>query len=1051
MNIARFSVSRPVTILMASLAVVVLGLASLSRLKIDLLPDFSIPFLTIVTRYPGAAPEEVEEFVTKPIEEAAELIEGIKKVRSTSREGVSTVIAEFEWGTDMDFAEFDAREKIDPVIEFLPEDAKRPIIAKIDPSTMMPVVQLVVTGTEDLRRLRELADDIIKPELEKIPGVAAASIYGGLEREILVEVDQQRLEAYDISLQQISTVLRAENINFPVGYITEGKREFVVRTVGQFSSPDEILDVVVGIRNSAPIRVRDIARVKDTHKEVRNFARANGNDCVVVAVQKQSVANTTDVSDRVQAHLDAISKKLPSGVELDVGFDEAEFIRKAIANLKHEAVWGSLLALLIILLFIGSLRSTLVTAISIPMSFLVTFVAMYFNNMTLNVITLGGLVLAIGRIVDDSIVVLENISRHAEEGESVYHAAVAGTQEVALAIAAATFTTMCVFFPLMFVGGMVSQIFTPMSLVVIFGLGASLVVALTLIPMLCTRILRRTAEPEEKSAQQQGCARLISMPAEWLLVMFGQLFERVRAWYRRAVTWVLSHRALTTAVATGIFLFSLMLTTLVGMEFFPTTDQSVIQVSLETPIGSSIEYTSNKAKELEKIVQDPQVVPELKTLVTTGGEVSGVVQMAGGQSVQKGSMIVNLVKPKERKRTSQQVQDELRKRFAAVPGIIIRFLSGMGGGMGAPVEIVIRGDDLDTLSQLGQQAKATLKDIPGLYDIDLDWKPGRPEYQITIDRTKAGTFGITAGQVGQVLQTLLRGTQELTKYREKGEEYDITVRAAEADREWIQRLQNATIPTPRGELINLTQIATIRSTTGPTEIGRNNRRRAITVQANTSGRPLSEVIKDCRARLDAFTWPEGYDYTVEGTEKDRQESFAGMWISLIVGILLIYIILASQFESLLHPLTIMLAIPLEVIGVFAALLIFRITLSIMVFLGILMLTGIVVSNSILLVNIINILRDRGMPTREAIIEGGMVRLRPILMTALATFFALVPVAIGLQEGSELWQPLAIAVLGGLTTSTFLTLLVVPVAYSIFDEIGERIGLGRHKIELDESE
>jgi len=1025
-NPAKFSVSRPVTVLMGVLAVFALGVATFMQLKVDLLPDISFPVIAVITYYPGTPPEEVEEFVTKPIEEAAAIVEDLESVSSISSEGISVVIIEFDWGKDMDWAAFDAREKVDPAIERLPEGAHRPIIVKMDPSTMMPVMTIGVTGMEDMRRLREIADDYIKPELEKIPGVAAASIYGGLQREILVEVNRQRLKAYGLPIVQVENALRRENLNVPIGFTTEGSQEFTLRVTGEFQSVTEIPNIIVAVRNGAPIYLRDLAVVKDTHKEIRSYARVNGQPCVSLAIMKEAVANTVEVSHAVHAALESLPEKLPSGIELTATFDQAEFIEDSLHNLYAVAIEGALLAMLIIFLFLATLRGTLIAGISIPVSILATFVLMYFQDMTLNIITMGGLVLAIGRIIDDSVVVLENIYRHTEEGEPAVAAAVGGTGELAMAIIAVTLATMCVFFPLLFVGGMVSTLFSPMSLVVMFGLFASLVVALTVIPMLGARLIHPHPKGAAAAAQTRG---LLSRT----LGAFDRAFRAVANWYRRAIEWCLNHRAIVTAVALGVFIASLLLIPLVGFEFFPEMDTGDLQLVVETPVGSSVEHTNEVAKQVEAIIAQ---VPELENMeVSLGESEGGLMSMGGGTSgIRVANYQITLVDRQFRDRTTTEIQNELRDKLAQIPGITARFQERMGGGMGADVEVTISGDDLAVLSSLGNQALEKLEIVSGLYDLRLDWEPGTPEYQVLVDRDKAGRLGLAAADIAHTLQTLVRGTRELTKYREAGEEYDITVRAREADREWIDVVRGTDIITHDGIAVPLTEVATIRRALGPTQISRDERQRSVTIQGSKSVRALSEIVADVENELATMDWPAGYRYEIGGSEEDRREAFAGMGLALVMGVILIYLILASLFESLIHPFTIMLAIPLEVIGVFGALLLTGTSLNIMVLLGILMLTGIVVSNSILLVQMINLLRERGLPLREAIVQGGSIRLRPILMTAIATLFAMIPLAIGLRAGSEMWRPLGITVIGGLTTSTVLTLLVVPVAYSLFEQV-----------------
>ncbi len=1027
MNPASFSVRRPVTVLMGVLAVLVLGYASFMQLKVDLLPDITFPIVAIITRYPGTPPEEVEEFVTKPIEEAAAVVEDLESISSISTEGLSAVTIEFDWGKDTDWGAFDAREKVDAVIDNLPEGVTRPVIMKVDPSTMMPVLTVAVTGMDDMRRLREIADDAVKPELEKLAGVAAANIYGGLQREILVEVDRERLRAYQLPVTQVENALSSENLNVPIGFTTEGPREFTIRVVGEFARVADIADIVVATRNGVPVYLRDLATVKDTHKQVRSYARVNGKPCVSLSIVKESTANTVEVSERVRKAMETLPQKLPPGLELTATWDQAKFIQDALHNLYGVAIEGAALAMLIIFLFLATLRGTLIAGISIPLSVLATFGLMYFNDMTLNIITMGGLVLAIGRIVDDSVVVLENIYRHVEAGEPVVEAAVSATGELAMAIVAVTVTTMCVFFPLMFVGGLVSTLFTPMALVVMFGLFASMIVALTAIPMLTTRLMSVAYEEAEAGQDKRGV--LVGLTAA-----FNRGFSAVAAWYRRAVGYCLNHRAIVTASAAGLFVASLMMVTLVGFEFFPSMDRGEIQLIVETAIGASVEHTNEVALQIEDVFLQ---IPELENMEVSLGESEGGMQsLRGGVSgARTATFQATLVDRQERQRSTDEIKAELREFLAGVPGIVYRFEQSMGPSMGADMEITVTGDDLAVLNRLGQEALGKLRDIPGLSDLRLDWEAGSPEYQVVVDRTKAGRLGLTAGGIAHTLQTLVRGTEELTKYREAGKEYDITVRAKAADREWIETVKQTDLVSPSGAVVPFTQVAGVHATRGPTQISRDERRRCLNIEGNTSGRALSEIVADVNQRMGTIAWPEGYRYEFGGSEENREEAFSGMGLALVIGVMFIYIILASLFESLIHPFTIMLAIPLEVIGVFTALLLTNTSISIMVLLGILMLTGIVVSNSILLVQMITILRARGMALREAIIEGGGVRLRPILMTAMATLFAMVPLALALRAGSEMWQPLAITVIGGLLTSTFLTLFVVPVAYSLSEQVG----------------
>ncbi len=1077
MNIARFSVTRRVTIWMGILAVLVMGSLGLALLNIDLFPDIDFPAIAVITSYPGASPREVEEFVTKPIEEAAAIVSDLEKVGSISRESYSLVIIEFDWGKDMDWAGFDAREKIDPVIAWLPEDAGRPMILKFEAQTFQPVLSVGMSGPRDLRSLYELARDTVKPELEKIPGVAAASIFGGLEREIRVALNWQRLKAYNLGVRQIEGALRSENVNVPSGFVTEGRREFTVRVVGEFDLIEAIGDVVVANRNGAPVYLRDVADVRDTHKDVRSYARINNDAAVTLAVQKESVANTVRVSNAVRKAVAKLPGKLPDDISLSVVNDQAEFIKQAIANLKSVAVEGALLAMIIIFLFLATLRGTFIAGTTIPLAILSTFALMYLNNMTLNMITMGGLVIAIGRMIDDSVVVLENIYRHMELGEPAEEAAVSAVGELATAIMATTFTMLCIFVPLALVGGLVSTFFTPMALVITFGLLASLLAAFTVTPSLSATFLlpAHNDEPPTSGNQEPRLAAgvgygllfgVVSWLILWLLaelpplpalaggLAFGlilgiliarQHLEAVLGWwqtgiakltdrYREAIDWCLHHRAMVVAIATGTFVASLLIIGTVGRTFFPESDQGSIDFLAELPVGSSVEQTNKIARQIEEIVEQ---VSEVDTCLVTVGQAAGGRAIFGGDSgIRQASFHLDLVDRKERTRSSQQITNWLREQFADLPGVETRFMEQMGPG-GVDLEIKISGDELDTLSRLGTEVMALVEDIPGLVDLELDWVPGAPEYEIRIDREKAGRAGLNATEIGHTLQTMIRGTQELTKFREGGQEYDITVRAREADRQWAGAIGDIELMGRDDELIPLREVASIVPTVGPTQISRDDRQRSVTIGGSRAlgpdERALDVIAEDIEERLEDYEFPPGYDYSVGGSYEDMREAFGGIFIALGLGILLIYMILAAQFESFFHPFTIMLAIPLELIGVAIGLLVTGTPVSLFVMLGILLLTGIVVSNSILLVQMINLLRERGYELYEAIREGGAIRLRPILMTALSTLLALVPVSLGLREGSELWQPLAIAVVGGLFTSTFLTLFVVPVAYSLNEQ------------------
>ena len=1031
MNIFQFGVKRPVTVLMMFVAIVGLGLVLIGRVNVDLLPEVTFPVAMVTTVYPGAGPEEVESEVTKRIEEAVARVGNMKTIRSASSESVSVVAVEFQYGTDMDAAVADIRENIDQKRPEMPKDIEAPVVVKADPSAM-PIIYLALTGGESLRELRSLADEVVKREIEKIGGVASVRIEGGLERSIIVAVDPERLDAYGLSVQQVAGAIRAENLNLPAGRITASQIEYDVRTIGRFQSVAEFGRIMVGMRNGTPVYLRDIAQIEDSHKEQRTITRLDGEPCVAFLITKNTDANTVKVASAVRQTAAQLSPQLPRAVSASVLFDTSEFIVDAVDNTKAAAIEGAILAVLIIFWFLGSLRSTFIVFLSIPISVIATFLLFYFNHMTLNIVTLAGLLMAIGRIVDDSIVVLENVFRHVHRGEAPADAAVEGTREVGLAVTASTFTTVSVFLALFLVGGMIGQMFRPLALTFTFALMASLVVAMTLIPMLCSRLLRAQVSSGDPRGPHTR-ARRSSIFARW-----EEIWDGFSGRYRRTLAWALAHRWLVIAIALISLLGSLALVPVIGVTFVPKMDQGKFLVPVEAPQGSSLERTDVVVGQVERLLNE--AVPE-KQYVLAGAGYRGEMSLIGGatvaQEANRGMAAVSLVDKKDRERGQHQIMDAVTARLRGIPGGKFRVTELFSLTGARPFELVVKGDDLDVLASLGERIAQRLEQVPGLYAVDLDWRRGKPEYQIRVDREKAAHVGLSTATVALSLRTLLHG-EDVTQFTERGEDYDITVRMPERSRQDVEDITGLMLPTPTGIQVPLRGMAQVRLGSGPTSISRKDRTRSVVVQAQTTGRPLGDIIRDVEKELAGIGFPADYTYEYAGEEEQRRESFAQLWIALLIGIGFVYVILASQFESFVHPLTIMFAIPLEVIGAIVALLITGSPISVMAMMGIIMLTGIVLSNSILLVNQILIHRDRGMPRLEAIIEAGAVRLRPILMTAMATVFAMIPMALGLRKGAELFAPLGQVVIGGLITSTALSLLAVPVIYTLLDDAGEKM-------------
>lgn len=1030
----EFAVKRPVAVTVIILALLGLGLYFGQSVNVEFFPKLDIPIVSITTLYPGAGPEEVEEQISKPMEESLGTVGNLKKISSTSRDSVSLVILEFEYGTNMVETVADVREKIDEVKMRLPKDARPPVVVKADPSAS-PIMRLTLSGEMDLRTLRAIADDDLKKELEKIRGVAFVNVSGGFEREILVAVDGKKLEKYNLTPGGIVNTLQMENINIPGGRITTEDLEFQVRTVGQFKTVDEINDIYIGKAGDRKLYLKDVATVKDTHKEQRSISKVDGEPCVTLSIRRNTDANVVRLCSRITEAMPDMRKLTPKGAKLDIIYDESDFIKKSIRAMKETAVEGAILAILVIFIFLGSLRSTLVVSLSIPTSIVATFILLYFDKISINLVTLAAFILAIGRVVDDSIVVLENIFRYVEEGHNPFEAAILGAKEVGLAVLASTFTTMSVFFPLLIVKGIVGQFFNPMAKTYMTALFLSLIVAVLLIPMLAARVIKSNNRNEAKGL-------LVNLFKRWI-----RIWEGVENLYRSLLVWSLGHRVPVVAIAAGLFLMSLVIFGKVPKEMAPEMDSGRSAVTVDAPVGSSVYRTQRLVEELEFFIT--KEVPEREHIIIDAGtSPSGQEAMttsgSGNEEPQKGGVSLYLVEKKKRRRTVFDIEDVLRQQFSKISGAAFRVEQSMSMTGEAALQVIIKGDDLATLSRLGEKYKKIVERIPGAADIDLNWRSGNPEYRISIDRVRAAQLGLNLAQIASSISTFVKGEQvsDVSRFKEKGKEYDITVQLPQEQRDSLRDIRDVPIYVDKDTKTTLWQVATISIEGAPSQVSRQDRSRCVIVQGNTSGRPVQFVLEDIKKAMEGNPLPTGYTWEIGGAEKRRAEAFETLFTSLFLAIFLVYAILAIQFESFVHPITIMLAIPLELVGVSVALLVTGEPVGMTILLGLIMLTGIVVSNSILLVNYIIVLRASGMKRADAILRAGPVRLRPIVMTASATIIAMIPLALGLREGGEFFAPLAKVVIGGLITSTAFTLLVVPVSYTIIDDIGKFFGLAK---------
>ena len=1023
MSIPRLAIHRPVTMFMISFVIIVLGAISLTRLPVDLLPDTEYPSLTVRVSYPGVGPLEMEELVTRPIEQAVSAVAGLERVESTSSEGNANVRLNFVWGTDLSEAADDVRTRIDRVRGRLPEDAEAPTIFKFD-SSAIPIMGIGVEGDYDAVTLRELAQNDLSPRLERVNGVAAVTIDGGLRRQIHVDLSREKITALNLTPERIVQVLRTENQNIPLGEIDDSNRTLLLRSPGQFTSVEDIRNLIVLTRGGVPVYLKDIADVSDSTEDRRSITRINGKPGIRMRVTKQSGTNTIEIAEGVRAEIARINREV-SGMRLQILDDQSIFIQRAISSVQEHAMLGSLLVIAIIYLFLRDLKSTLIICTSIPISVIGTFALLYFGGYTLNTLTFGGLALGIGMIVDAAIVVLENTYRHLEMGKDRMTAAIDGSEEVWSAILASTLTHIAVFVPMLFLTGVSSIMFGQLAAVVSFSLAMSLLVAVTIVPVLCSRLL----DPPSHGKDAKGVFGALNRGVDRFL-------DGIDNGYGRALGVALRHRPTVFATGFGLFVVAVLLLPRIGFEFQPTTDEGEVTVDAELAVGTRIELTEDVLLQLEDRIRTN--VPEATMLITQAGGGGGGF---GPTSSHRGSIQVRLVPRTERQRTNEQISMELRRQLSGIPGVIVRarasggqgMMRGMGGGGGGGrLSVEIMGYDLAESKRIAQDVKTMLDSTPGIADSRLQREEGRPELAVRVDRDKAALLGMTVTGVANTIRTNVAGTQAAF-FRDAGNEYPIVVRLREEDRGEVASVGDVLLSTPAGQVLPAKNVMIIDRDTGPVSIDRKNQERIQRVSAETEV-TLSEAVSNAQARMGEITVPKDFAVGFGSEVEEQAKSFRELQLVLILAIVLVYTVMASQYESLRDPFIIIFSIPLAAIGVVGMLLVTKTAFSMQAYIGVIMLAGIVVSNAILLVDYTNTLRDRdGIPTRKAIEIAGRHRLRPILMTSLCTALGLVPMALGIGEGAELQAPLARVVIGGLITSTLITLVFVPAMYTLFDE------------------
>ena len=1025
MNVSAFTTSRPIFTIMVTLIVILFGSVSLSRLPIDLLPEISYPVLSINTSYGNAAPEEVEKLVTEVIESAVSVVQGIKEITSESSEGNSRVRVSFNWGTNLDAASNDVRDRLDRIINALPDEIDRPQIRKFDPNSA-PILFYGAASELDPIELRRLIDNQISYRVEQVPGVASLDVWGGLEREIQITIEPDRLRALQLSLDTIRSAIRDANISLPAGTIKAGNTEIRLRTPGEMTSVDQLRDLVVDRRNNTPIYLKQVAEVIDTHSEITRIVRINGKPGVRLSIRKQSGTNTVEVAQKAKAVIEQINRDFPQ-IKLISIIDTSDYIKRSLANVGRTILFGGLLAALVLLVFLRNIRATLVVIIAIPVAILSTFAMMYFGGLTLNLMTLGGLALGVGMMVDNSIVVLENIlRRHQKYNELPTDAAIRGANEVTGAIIASTCTTLVIFVPMLFAQEISGLLFRQLTYVVAFALLCSLFMALTLVPMLTRLFLNISREKKPGGILQQAASS------------FGRGHEKLNSAYERTLEFGLQYPFSTVFIVVITFGWALAVTPKIGTEFMPASDEGEVRVSIDMAGGTRLELLDETMSSVEDIVY--KSIPEMRASTVYLGSSGGRGDAAGG------TIRISLVPVAERTRSTAEIAADVRKKIGVIPGTEVRVRAGQGffllsrllGGGEDNLEIEIHGYDLETLDRLAKEVEEQIKEVPGITDTRRGRREGVPQKLLEIDRERASDLGFTVAQIARTLETALSGTKAGQFRDGSGEEIDILVKIKDADLLSIDELLTNTITNKFGEAVSLRNLLVPRSGIGPVEIERKNQQRMVGIRANVSDRPLGDVAADVQEKLTNIPRPRGYEILMSGDIAEQAKSFREMLIGITLAVILVYMVLACLYESLISPIIVMLCVPLPFIGVVLVLLLTGTTFNVQSFIGCIMLVGIVVNNAILIVDRANTLfREKGQDLLTAVRGAGRDRLRPVLMTSLTTILSLLPLAVGLGEGSDMQAPLARTVLGGLLSASLITLIFIPVVYVLFNRHAER--------------
>jgi hydrophobic/amphiphilic exporter-1 (mainly G- bacteria), HAE1 family len=1026
MSIYKSAVQRPVTTILIFVGVVVMGLYSLINLPVDLYPEIEVPFVSVFTQYPGASASDIETNITRPIEDALNSVSNLKEITSTSSDNNSVIFLQFEFEANLDEASNDIRSSLSFIETFLPEDASKPVILKFN-SSMMPILFYAITANESYAGLEKILDERIVNPLNRIEGVGSVSLAGVPGRSIYVDIDPRRMEAYNLSVEQIGNVLRAENMNMPAGYLEMGQFDYPLRVQGEFAGSDVIKNIVVGSYNGNNVYMRDVAEVRDTIRDSRLFEQVNGQKGMQLFIQKQSGANSVKIAEEVNAQLELLSKTLPSDVKIDKIFDTSDFIKGSIGNLTSTLMYAGIFVILVVLFFLGRWRATLIIIITIPISLIVAFIYLFLTDASINIISLSSLSIAIGMVVDDAIVVLENITRHIERGSRPREAAIYATNEVWLAVIVTTLTVVAVFLPLTFVSGLTGVLFRQLGLIVTITTVTSTIAAITLTPTLSSLMLR--LRPKKVNPGRFHYDRTVKVALDGL-----------DNFYERTLRWSLRHKTVVSIVSIVFFVASMSLFGVIGTELMPVTDESRLSISVELQTGTRSNQTLLTTAKITSIIEENY--PEV-TLISssTGSDDQGGFESlfnAGGTHTIRYSL--SLLPVVERERTVWEIADDLRPRLEGIPEIVNFSIatSDNGGGMfgASGVAVEIYGYNIEETNAVAEELSEKMALIEGARDVQISRDKSKPELQVVLDQEKMILHGLNTATVSMAIKNRVAG-MTASRLREFGDEYDIVVRFKKKYTNSLTELENIGIMNAQGQIIRLAEIAEIKEFWSPPTIERKRRERVVSVTTTPYKRPLNELNADIQKAIDEIDVPAGVQVQISGAIEEQAEAFMDIALLMVLSLVLVYLVMASQFESLKMPLIIMIAIPFSFAGVAIGLYATGTSLSIIAAIGAVMLIGIVVKNAIVLVDYINLMRERGVELYESVAISGRSRLRPVLMTSLTTILGMLPLAMSKGEGSEIWSPMGIAVIGGLTFSTFVTMVIVPVIYVVFARRGER--------------